>query len=255
VIELAVVVSHLYRLPLRQTEGMIRGWFRYSGLDLSLVPDHTTICRRRRNIPPPALPARSGPVVLILDATGCSVRTASGWMFDKPGASDTRRNRYVKLHAGIDAATGVPVAAVVTGSHGPGSGDASQGPVLIGQAADHLDGTGHLDGGLGDGAYDTRGCYHAMNTKGRGMWLAPPSQRARTGVHPTRDRHIAGIRRHGDSYLDRSGYHQRSTVEAFFGAVKRTVGLTSRARTFDQQARDIGWQVALYAHTLADHGR
>jgi hypothetical protein len=256
IISTAVAVAHLCRLPLRQTEGMLRGWFRLSGLNPDLVPDHTTICRRRRHLPTPVLPTRQGPAVLVVDATGCSIRTAAGWHFDKPGAHDRRRTKYVKLHVGIDADTGVPVVGTVTAAAGPGSGDASQGPVLIKHAATRLATVGgHLAGGIGDGAYDSTGCYQVMQARGRGMWLAPPPTRARKGSHPVRDRHIDGVRRLGDVYMDRVGYHQRSTVEACFGALKRTVGLTSRARTLDQQTRDIMWQVALYADVLDRHGR
>lgn len=255
IFECAYTVSALFHLPLRQTEGFLRSMFTMLERDPDLVPDYTTIHRHRTRVKPPVLPAVSGGVCLIVDATGCQVKGGSTWMFDKPGATDQRRARYVKLHLGIDADTGIPVASLITPSHGSGSGDASVGPRLISEAADHLYTCGgHLTGGIGDGAYDTTNCYQRSRARG-GPWLAPPAQKARRGLHPDRDRHIDGRARLGDRYLDQVGYHQRSCVEATFGAMKRTVKLSSRASTFEQQTAEIGWQVHVYAQHLANTPR
>jgi hypothetical protein len=92
-ISFAVVVSHLYRLPLRQSEGFVRGFLTMLGADPDLAPDYATICRRRRTLTAPELPPLTGDVVLVVDATGCSIRSASRWAFEKPVATDRRRDR------------------------------------------------------------------------------------------------------------------------------------------------------------------
>jgi len=67
VIRALVVVSTIFNLPLRQTEGF--GNFLVGQLDLVCkTPDHSTLCRRRKDLAwsPPRL--RSGQVIVI-DAT------------------------------------------------------------------------------------------------------------------------------------------------------------------------------------------
>jgi hypothetical protein len=111
-------------------------------------------------------------------------------MFDKPVAHDQRRANYVTPHLGFHDVSGIPVASIITPSHRSGSGDASVGPCLIAEAADHLYTCGgHLTGGIGDGTQDTTDCYTRFRAYG-GPWFAPPSQKTRRGLHPDRDRHI-----------------------------------------------------------------
>ena len=48
-IEMILVLSHVYSLPLRQTEGFVSSLLSMSGSSLK-VPDYTTLCRRRREL-------------------------------------------------------------------------------------------------------------------------------------------------------------------------------------------------------------
>ena len=129
---------------LRRTLGFAADQAELARRDIAL-PDAATWCRcwvRRRRDPEiwDALSraafaalgaASSGPVTLLLDATGISLRRDGDWHRNKHGrGGDQRRGRFVKVHAGVDEATGVVVAVAVTGGDGRGSGDASQGPVL-----------------------------------------------------------------------------------------------------------------------------
>src|SRR4051812_49891878 len=58
----ALTLRAVFRLALRQTEGLIGSIIRRLGLDLP-VPDHTTLSRRggRVGVPPPPHPPRSPP--------------------------------------------------------------------------------------------------------------------------------------------------------------------------------------------------
>jgi hypothetical protein len=110
----------VFRLPLRQTEGLIRSIIRLFGLVLS-IPDHTTLCRRAETLQVFPRP-RSGaePVHLLLDSTGLKLGGAGEWLVEKHGAK-TRRSRR-KLHLGVDADTGQIVAAQLTTIYADGSG-------------------------------------------------------------------------------------------------------------------------------------
>jgi hypothetical protein len=199
IIEAMVLCSVLYHLPLRQTEGLMRAIFRTAGLDPELVPDYSTLCRRRVGLRPnfvPKLSATRG-VVLIIDSTGAHLDQRQGWADDKPGA-DPRRGKYLKVHLGIDALTGQILAFSVTKSYGPGSGDPSVAPRLIEEAYEVVQASdAHLNGGLGDGAYDSGELYKEMRKYG-GVWYAPPPDNAQRGRHPDRDRHIDGTKKFGE---------------------------------------------------------
>lgn len=48
-IELALILSYVYSLPLRQTEGFLSILFQLYNYQLS-VPDYTTLCRRKSSL-------------------------------------------------------------------------------------------------------------------------------------------------------------------------------------------------------------
>jgi len=69
----ALTLRAIFRVALRQTEGLIGSIIALLGLDL-VVPDHTTFCRRAESLgvvwPQPG----SGPVHLLVDSTGFKLR-------------------------------------------------------------------------------------------------------------------------------------------------------------------------------------
>ncbi|WP_299846221.1 transposase, partial [uncultured Jannaschia sp.] len=60
----------LFKLPLRQTAGMVASLFRLAGLNWS-VPDFSTLCRRQKTLAV-QIPYRrvDGPLNLLVDSTG-----------------------------------------------------------------------------------------------------------------------------------------------------------------------------------------
>ena len=78
----ALTLRAVFRLPFRQTEGLIGSVIGLLGLDLA-VPDHTTLCRRAETLEVPRPRPRSDgePVHLLVDSTGLKPvwRRASGW--------------------------------------------------------------------------------------------------------------------------------------------------------------------------------
>jgi DDE family transposase len=66
----ALMLRAVFRLALRQTEGLIGSILHLLGLELP-VPDHSTIGRRARTIKLPARPrSDDGPLHLLVDSTG-----------------------------------------------------------------------------------------------------------------------------------------------------------------------------------------
>src|SRR4051794_40551519 len=76
----ALTLRAVFRLALRQTEGLIGSLLHLLGLDLP-VPDHSTLSRRAATLEVPRPKARSAPVHLLVDSTGLKLcgPGANGW--------------------------------------------------------------------------------------------------------------------------------------------------------------------------------
>ena len=71
VIHLGLVLQQVYRLPLRQTVGLLRSVLDLAGLKALPVPDPSTLCRRRRGVALPAWPKAGGCIVVAGVVTSC----------------------------------------------------------------------------------------------------------------------------------------------------------------------------------------
>ena len=103
-IRTALTLRAVFRLALRQTEGLISSILQLLGLDLA-VPDHSTLSRRAETLEiPKPCPHSRGPVHLLVDSTGLQLCGPGEWLVEKHGTR--RRRSWRKLHIGVDADTG-----------------------------------------------------------------------------------------------------------------------------------------------------
>ena len=155
--DIAIETGHLLRQafgrPWRQTEGRLRSLATLLGLDIG-VPDHTTFSRRSpglvlaRSL---AEAQRSGPVHVVIDATGLKVYGAGEWLAETHG--ERGRRTWRKLHLAVDPASGEILASELTTSE---EGDASQVSPLLEQI------TSPIASVIADGAYDGEPVYRAV---------------------------------------------------------------------------------------------
>ena len=117
----------MFRLALRQTEGLIGSIIALLGLDLA-VPDHTTLSRRAKSLDVVRPRSCSGFVHLLVYSTGLKLCGSGEWLLEKHGTR-TRRS-WRKLHIAVDADTGQIAAAALTTSD---VDDASQIGALLNQ--------------------------------------------------------------------------------------------------------------------------
>ncbi len=221
----ALTLRAVFRLALRQTEGLISSILALLGLDLA-VPDHSTMSRRAETLEVMLPRPGFGPVHLLVDSTGLKLCGSGEWLLEKHG---TRiRRSWRKLHVGVDADTGRILAATLTTSD---VDDASQVGTLLDQA-------GPVASFTADSAYDQDGVYGEVARRSPDAPVivpprssAVPSQTARTA--PTqRDRHLQVISEHGRRRWQKaSGYHWRALVEADISRFKRVIGDALRSRT------------------------
>ncbi len=109
----ALTLRAVFRLALRQTEGLVGSVIGLLGLDLA-VPDHSTLGRRAETleVPRPKASASAEPVHLLVDSMGLKLCGAGEWLHEKHGTKVRRSWR--KLHLGMDAVTGKIIASLLT---------------------------------------------------------------------------------------------------------------------------------------------
>ena len=102
-IQVCLTMKVLFGMPLRQTTGFVESLLRLAGLDWK-VPDFSTLCRRQKTLNV-SIPYRggSGPLHLLIDATGIKAEGEGEWNARKHGGSKKRLWR--KLHLGMDEET------------------------------------------------------------------------------------------------------------------------------------------------------
>lgn len=245
----ALTLRSVFRLALRQTEGLIGSIIALLGLDLA-VPDHSTLSRRAATLEVPQMCPDAGPVHLLVDSTGLRLCGAGEWLVEKHGTKPRRSWR--KLHLGTDADTGRIVAAVLTGCD---IDDASQVGPLLDQVS------GPVASLTGDGAYDQDGvCGEVTTRHPDAAVVVPPRSSAvpssTAGTTPTqRDRHLHSIREQGRmAWQKTSGYNWRALAEADVSRFKRVIGDGLRSRTDRRRATEVAIAVGALNRML-DLGR
>ncbi|MET2898756.1 IS5 family transposase [Vibrio rotiferianus] len=222
----ALMIKRLFSLSLRATEGFINSILSLMKISLR-CPSYTRISRRAKNVDVSIkMPARGEIRHLAIDATGLKVFGDGEWKAKKHGAE--KRRLWRKLHLAVDADT-----------HQVVSAELSLSTVTDGEVLPELLKKTHrkIKSISGDGAYDTRLCYQAIERK-KAKPLIPP----RTGAAYWENRHprnqaVACQRIHGSNehWKKTSGYHSRSISETAMSRYKRLLGSSLSLRDYDAQ--------------------
>jgi IS5 family transposase len=240
----------VFRLALRQTEGLIGSILQLLGLNLS-VPDFSTLSRRAQSL---ELPAQTrligGPIHLLVDSSGLKLSGPGEWLVEKHGTK--KRRSWRKLHIGFDAVTGRIVASILTERD---VDDASQVDPLLDQIAEPVELF------LGDGGYDRTGVYTALDVRYPDAVIVVPPRAdavlsATADTDPTqRDRHIQAITDKGRMAWQRdSGYNQRAGVEGQFARWKQVIGDGLRFHSDEARATEVA-VAAQVLNQMLDLGR
>jgi hypothetical protein len=245
----ALTLRAVFRLALRQTEGLIGSILHLLGLDLA-VPDHTTLSRRGETLQAPRPRPAGEPVHLLVDSTGLRLCGPGEWLVEKHGTR-TRRS-WRKLHIGVDADTARIIAVELTGNE---TDDGSQAGPLLDQV------TGPVASFTADGAYDRDDVYGAVAERHpEAAVIVPPRTDAvpsgTAATAPTeRDRHLRCIAEQGRmGWQKASGYNRRALAEAAVSRYKRVIGDALRSRTDRRRATEVA--IAVQAlNRMLDLGR
>ncbi len=229
-IQTSLMLRAAFKLPLRQTEGLMTSVLTLMDLTIS-VPDHTTVSRRAVTLPviqPASVPP--GPLHVLIDSTGLQVYGAGQWLEAKHGAKSRRTWR--KLHLAVDAASGMIVAQTLTDQD-------TDDPSQVGPLLDQIDDP--IARVTADGGYDGVPTYQTIAAHGDGIDVViPPRSTAVASGEPgplsQRDRHLEMITEQGRlAWQAATDYGRRSSVETTMGRYKALIGPRLRARGFAAQ--------------------
>ena len=193
-----------------------------------------------------------GPLHLLVDSTGITVRGIGEWHARKHGGAK-RRARHCprtngghgsrrKVHLAVDEATLEVRAVEITGS---GVGDAPMLPGLLSQiSADEP-----IASVTADGAYDGRACRDAIADRGAEA-IVPPRRNAKPWKRDSpgaagRNEALRAIKRFGRTIWRKwSGTHRRSRVETKMTCMT-LIGQRLAARDFDRQTAELQVRLAI----------
>jgi len=239
-IQFCLSIKVLFRLPLRQTAGMVASLLQLAGLDWP-IPDYSTLCRRQKTLKV-QIPYRraGGPLNLLVDSTGIKFLGDGEWQARKHGVQGRREWR--KVHLAMDTVTSDIRAVEFTSSR---EGDSPVLPDLLDQIP--------LDEDIGvvtaDGAYDTRRCHSAIIARGATA-IIPIRKNGRPWKDDcpaarVRNETLRATRHYGRAFWKRwTGYHVRSRAEAKMRCLK-SFGERIAARDPDRQTAEIHIRIAL----------
>jgi hypothetical protein len=211
------------------------------GLDL-MVPSYSQVCRRqqRLEVAIPRSPPREEGLHVVVDSTGLKVFGEGEWKVRQHGY--TKRRTWRKVQLGVDADTHEVVAALVT-TNGVGDGEVL--PTWLDQIDDPI---AQISA---DGAYDSHGCYHAIEARGARAAI-PPREDAvpwpvtyETPYAAQRNAALATIASQGrTAWKQAVGYHRRSLAETAMYRLKTLFGAGLKARRFDSQVAEVYARIA-----------
>lgn len=242
-IEFALSVRELFRLPFRQTIGLIRYLFNLMNLSVNDLPDYTTLSRRM-----PTLDIRyyknntrdKNGIVMLIDSSGFKVFGEGEWMVRKHGATYSRTWR--ETHIALDYETRDIIGFINTSAH---VHDNTQLRPLLSQVI-RQNGC-KVNTVIGDGAYDANDNYKLGKKLGI-EFLAPLRKDAVEHLNsfhyqvydkPGWEERNAVVRHVGEFGLDGwkadVDYGRRSLVENAFYRWKTIFGGNLKSRKTDTQ--------------------
>jgi IS5 family transposase len=235
-IQCILTLKAVFRLPLRQTQGLAGSLLQMLRVDLPL-PHYSTLSRRSATLPVP-LPrqARSKHLHLVVDSTGLKLYGDGEWHVRQHGV--TKRRTWRKIHVGVDERTGEIVAQVVTARH---VGDHE----VMGQLVRQVPGRIHQCSG--DGGYDYEAVYRTFARRRTRLTIPPRRGAARSPWDwmTQRNAHIARIAEVGrKQWKQECGYHRRSLAETAMFRLKTIFGDRLWARKLKRQQTEVAIRCA-----------
>jgi len=231
-IEIMLTIKEVFHLTNRGVEGFVRSLFGMMEIHLG-VPDHSTLSKRSKILKVNLPKKSSSSLNMVLDSTGLKIYGEGEWKVRKHGYS--KRRTWRKLHLGGNPDTGEILAVVLTENRVSDDG-------VVKEMLKQIEET--LLSCAGDGAYDKRKVYEALNEHSPDVdILIPPRKNAHIWQHGNskeerhkRDENLRYIRQYGrKSWKAETGYHIRSLAETIMFRLKTIFDDKLSARLLETQ--------------------
>ena len=231
----------LFKLPLRQTQGLLTWLLSEMGLSELKIPDHSQVCRRAKKLKVSlnAKVNKNEALYVLVDSTGLKVYGEGEWKVKKHGYE--KRRTWKKLHLCVDDGSFQIVSSSLTDVKGGGDAQAA-----VDLLKDAVGNDNHnITGFTGDGAYDAHFLYNALQYYGIKIIRIPPHKSAKTlqeiyenapEKDSLRDVNIKAVREKGlEKWKKESDYHRRSRIETAMYRYKQIIGNRLKSRCTENQ--------------------
>jgi IS5 family transposase len=227
-----LMVKEVFHLTNRSVEGFVRSLFQMLKINLP-VPDHSTLCKRGKELKIKLPKKTSQSLNIVMDSTGLKIYGEGEWKVRMHGVS--KRRTWRKLHIGANPEDGEIQAVILTENN---VSDDQAVEELLGQIEQTI-----LDFAA-DGAYDKRKVYDSLNAHSPDVnILIPPRKNARIWKHGNtkterlkRDENLRAIRKDGrKEWKKSSGYPVRSLAETTMFRLKTIFCNELSARLLETQ--------------------
>ncbi|MEK6854328.1 MAG: IS5 family transposase, partial [Nanoarchaeota archaeon] len=248
-------VRCLFRLPYRQTQGVLLGIS--SKVPELGAPCYTQIMRRFNKLPVLIkLKENSKPLWIAVDASGISVTNRGEWMrkIHRKGKIGECKG-FLKIHVAVDVRTKELVSVEVTREN------VGDNPMLEPLLIQTVQNTGKkIKRLLADGGYDSYQNFEMCKESGiepviridDNAVTAPPPQDFihRNRPEPVRTTHAREQLSDREKWKKNKKYGLRWIVETFFSVLKRRFGTYTSARKYKNMQHELCFKAQLYNQLL-----
>ena len=235
-IQTCLMLKAVFNLRLRSLEGFVNSIFRLMKIPLT-SPDCSAFSKRGKTLQaeiPRRLP--DGPADIVFDSAGLKIYGEGERKVRKRGVG--KRRTWRKLHLAATPANWDYVAVDLTAEN---VGDGEILPELFNQLEEQEIGRCY-----GDGAYDTRADYDAINSRGGEAVIPPRDNAAYWEAGRPRNLAVAECRKTDrKTWKINIGYHFRSLAETAVYRFKRLIGSCLSARLPENQGTEAYVGVAI----------
>ena len=231
-IQLMLTLRSLFKLPLRQLEGLCQSLFKLGDIKLK-VPEFSRLSRRSaKALAKISLPSSEEATYLIIDSTGLKVYGESEWLQNKYG-TQYKRKVWRKLHIGINK-DGLILSAVMTNHL---TDDRQCVSNLIEQANPEL-----VTEVIADAGYDSKAVHDILASKGIKAIIPPPagSRVIKENAKTLRDQYCNYVQNKGiHAWYVKNNYRRREKVENTFYRYKTIIGRKLMSRKWENQQAEM----------------
>ncbi|MDQ6983486.1 MAG: IS5 family transposase [Ghiorsea sp.] len=234
-IRLAYELKLTFKQPLRQLQGFINSLFKLASLNIK-CPDYTTVSRRCKTldlkmpIVPKCVPDDSKEKIITIDSTGLKQYGKDEWHQEKHNVNPRRTWR--KIHLAVDENHMIRASLLTEKS----THDSEVVPELL----DQIDTPAKRY--IGDGAYDTKDTYNAIEKHSPGAKIViPPRDNAVDSElwHSERNKTLEIIDKHErGGWCRMRKYGKQSYAELAMQRYKRIIGNRMHSKDIERQKNE-----------------